>query len=525
MANNLMRIKRSLTAATPGTALSNGELAYSYNSNSLFIGAQTGPGVAATRIGGNKFEHVHSSTPGTLGANVVIITEANSFVSNLYSVGLFVGGSILNPATNATHAHITRISPEVSASGGTSLGGLAGSTGSNAELVTSYAIKTYVDQKFAAGGSFSAGNPYVWTAIQTFNSNVFVNAAAVLSVGNTTSNVTTNTTHIVVGNSSVNVSINSTAFTGTASNITGILNYSSLPANVVIWSNTNVFTVLQTLNANLLVNTNSTGSLTVGNTTVNNFTNATHHVVSNSTVSSTLTIGSLTTPAVTIGGQITANSTVAAFGTVGNVHAPSANGTFLNMVVSGNLTVSGTTTSVDTTNLIVRDNVILVANGNQAATTDVVDFGIVGIANSGVSGTNTHYGFARVASANIIQFFATNTTPGTTISGQTTMPIQAFLRPYGTGAGTDAFVVNSTAIRIAANSTVVANIIANTLSLSVALPVGSGGTGQSTYAAGDLLVGTAGGLNRYAIVATEGHVLQVNSSSLPQWDTLDGGTF
>ncbi|MCA6385285.1 MAG: hypothetical protein IM620_17560 [Cytophagales bacterium] len=524
MANNLMRIKRSLTAATPGTALSNGELAYSYNSNSMFIGAQTGPGTAAIRIGGNKFEHVHSSTPGTLGANVAIITEANSFVSNLYSVGLFVGGSILNPTTNGTHAHITRISPEVSASGGTSLGGLAGATGSNAELVTSYAIKTYVDQKFAAGGSFSSGNPYVWTAIQTFNSNVFVNTS-ILSVGNTTANVFANTTHLVVGNNSVNVSINSTAFTGTANNITGVLNYSSLPANVVIWSNTNVFTVLQTLNANLLVNTNSTGSLTVGNTTVNNFSNATHHIISNGSVQSTLINTGLTAPSVTIGGQITANSTVAAFGTVGNVHAPSANGTFLNMVISGNLTVSGTTTTIDTNNLNVRDNIILLANGNQAAATDVVDFGIVGIANSGVAGTNTHYGFARIASANIIQFFATNTTPGSTISTQTTMPIQAFLRPYGTGAGTDGFVVNATAIRIAANNTVSATLIANTLSLTTALPIGSGGTGQSTYAAGDLLVGGAGSLSRYAIVATEGLVLQVNASSLPQWDTLDGGTF
>ena len=547
-----MRIKRSLTAATPGTALSNGELAYSYNSNSMFIGAQTGPGATGIRIGGNKFEHVHSSTPGTLGANVVIITEANSFVSNLYTVGLFVGSTILNPATNTTHAHVTRISPEVSASGGTSLGGLAGATGSNAELVTSYAIKTYVDQKFAAGGSFSSGNPYVWTAVQTYNANLFINTANQLLIGNGSVNAVANQTTLAIFNTTTNTSIvpgtitfgggatvNNTIYTGTANNATnlggqpatfytnatnittGTLPWAQAPAGTVNTSAAFTFASIQTFNANLVVNTNASGSLTVGNTVVNNFTNATHHVVSNSTVSSTLTIGSLTTPAVTIGGQITANSTVAAFGTVGNVHAPSATGNFQNMIVSGNLTVSGTTTTIDTTTLNVKDNVILVANGNQAATTDAVDFGVVGIANTG--GT-TYYGHARIASANLIQFFRTTTLPSaTTIAGQTTMPIQAFLRPYG--AVDDAFVVNATAIRIAANSTVSATLIANTLSLTTALPVGSGGTGQSTYSAGDLLVGTAGGLNRYAIVATEGLVLQVNASSLPQWDTLDGGTF
>lgn len=514
MANNLMRIKRSTTAATPGTTLSNGELAYSYNSNSMFIGAQTGPGVAGIRIGGNKFAHVHDSTPGTLGANVVIITEANSFVSNLFSVGLFVGDSRSNPITNSTHAHITRISPEVN--GTTSLGGLAGATGSNAELVTSYAIKQYVDAKVAGGGSFSNGTTYIWSAVQTFNANITVNAAS-LFVGNTISNVTSNATHLVIGNSTVNSTLTAALLTfgsGTTANLQS-------NSTVIFFANASGNNTITP--AGLTVDAGATiGRLLV---------NATAIAIGNATVNTTITsqvinIASITaTSNITIASQITANSTVVNFGTVGNVTATSANATFQNMVVSGNLTVSGTTTTVDTTNLIVKDNVIVTANGNQAATTDVVDFGVVGMANSGTGGTTTHYGFARVASANLIQFFATNTAPASTIASQTTMPIQAFLRPYGTGAGSDAFVVNSTAIRIAANSTVVANLIANTLTLTTALAIGSGGTGQTTYAAGDLLVGGAGSLSRYAIVATEGHVLQVNSSSLPQWDTLDGGTF
>jgi hypothetical protein len=566
MANNLMRIRRSTTAATPGTVLANGELAYSYNSNSMFIGAQTGPGVAGIRIAGNKFAHVHDSTPGTLGANVVIITEANSFVSNLFSVGLFVGDSRSNPVTNSSHAHITRISPEVSASGGTSLGGLAGSTGSNAELVTSYAIKQYVDQKVAGGGSFSNGLSYIWSASQQFNENVYIDTAT-LSVGNTTSNVSANTTHLVVGNATVN-STHTAVLLNFGSGTTANLQTNSTAIFIANASGNNTITPTGlTVNAGTTTGQGSvnTTAFRVGNATVNSthtatnifvgnatsnvnvtaenltinagstigrlLVNATAIAIGNATVNTTITstvinIASITATAnITIASQITANSTLVNFGTVGNVHAASANATFQNMIISGNLTVSGTTTSIDTTNLNVKDNIIVAANGNQVVATDVVDFGFVGIANSGTAATNTHYGFARLASANLIQFFATNTTPGSTISGQTTMPIQAFLRPYGTGAGSDVFVVNSTAVRIAANASVSATLIANTLSLTTALPIGSGGTGQSTYAAGDLLVGGAGSLSRYAIVATEGLVLQVNASSLPQWDTLDGGTF
>ncbi len=60
-------------------------------------------------------------------------------------------------------------------------------------------------------------NANVFTAVQTFNANLFGNSITI-SVGNSTSNVTTNTTQIVIGNSTINSSINSTAFSGTANN-------------------------------------------------------------------------------------------------------------------------------------------------------------------------------------------------------------------------------------------------------------------------------------------------------------------
>ena len=85
-------------------------------------------------------------------------------------------------------------------------------------------------------------------------------------------------------------------------------------------------------------------------------------------------------------------------------------------------------------------------------------------------------------------------------------------------------VANSSAVNITANSTVSVALTANTLSLTTALPATSGGTGQSAYAIGDLLIGGAGNTLTKLTVGTDGKVLQSNGTSVVYAD-LDGGTF
>lgn len=170
MANNLIQIKRSNTSSTPGTTLYAGELAYSYSSNNLFIGAQTGISTAAVKIGGSKFGFLDNATQGSLTANAVQIMDANAFISNTFTSGLFVSSSIASPAANATAALITSITPQANS---TQLGASAG--GSNNELVTSWAIKTYVDAKTSVAAINTAA-AYTWTGVQTFNANVVLGA-------------------------------------------------------------------------------------------------------------------------------------------------------------------------------------------------------------------------------------------------------------------------------------------------------------------------------------------------------------
>jgi hypothetical protein len=187
--------------------------------------------------------------------------------------------------------------------------------------------------------------------------------------------------------------------------------------------------------------------------------------------------------------------------------------------LTGNLTVTGTLTTVDTQNLVVQDPLIKLANGNFD--TDVVDIGFFGVYDT--SGTRDLYaGFYRDSSDNTFKIFVdSQVEPTTTVdpnaAGYTQGTLQAYLN-------SGALVSNSSAVTLAANSSVAVNITANTLTLSSALAGTSGGTGLNSYTAEDILVANSSNGFRTLAIGTTGQVLQSNGSALV-YDNLDGGTF
>jgi hypothetical protein len=184
------------------------------------------------------------------------------------------------------------------------------------------------------------------------------------------------------------------------------------------------------------------------------------------------------------------------------------------------LNVTGTLTTIDTQTLQVKDNFVLVADGNANVAADAVDFGIYGVANT--ASVTTYYGLGRVASGNYFQLFSTTTSPSnTTIAGTSTSTLQAYLQPFGAGG---AFVVNASAMALTANSTVSLSLAANTLSLSTALPTTSGGTGYGSYTSGDILYASNTSYLSKLTLGADGTVLQVQGTTLA-WASLDGGTF
>lgn len=109
--------------------LANGELAFSTSSNNLYVGTSGG----SRLIAGEEFIFVSRARPGLLTSNAAIVVDGDSFIDLINTQQLRVG-----PDSNAFI--IDNVSGFANA---TQLGNTT--YGSNNELVTSYAIKTYVD--------------------------------------------------------------------------------------------------------------------------------------------------------------------------------------------------------------------------------------------------------------------------------------------------------------------------------------------------------------------------------------------
>ena len=95
MANTALRIKRSLTTGMPGSLVA-GELAYSYASNTMFIGSPAGTGVL--NIGGQYYTStIDSATSSNTGGTLVQRSASgNIFVghANVRSLSFSDGGSL-----------------------------------------------------------------------------------------------------------------------------------------------------------------------------------------------------------------------------------------------------------------------------------------------------------------------------------------------------------------------------------------------------------------------------------------------
>ena len=190
-----------------------------------------------------------------------------------------------------------------------------------------------------------------------------------------------------------------------------------------------------------------------------------------------------------------------------------------NVEISGNLTVSGSLVTINVSTLAVTDPLIQLAANN--INTDTLDIGFFGNYNIG-GGASEFAGLFRDATTDSFKLFKGLQDAPTTVvdiagTGYTTASLEAFLT-------SGALVSNSTAVTLTANSTVAVNMTANSLSLSTALPGGSGGTGLSSYTAEQILVANSSNGFRKLNVGTDGYVLQVVSGAVA-YGTLDGGSF
>lgn len=542
MANNLIQIKRSLNTANP-VSLANGELAFSANGNNLFIGSPNGSIIA---IGGLK-------VPGVLTANQALVANATSGIDRIITANAIVTTVTAN-GTTGTAGQILTSNGTVAywqspASSSFTIAGDTGtdsfSTGQTLTFASANGLTTAVTDN-QVGFSVDTGATLTvnTTGIHVNTANLVIatsqlsgdvalgtqtsgNYVATITAGAGISGSSSSeggaaTIAVVANNGLVS---NSTgvfvlANTGIVANTTGVfvnaaalsIATSQLTGDVALGTNTSGNYVATITAGNGISGSSSTegGAATIavvagtGGGLVSNssgvFIAATDGLVANATG---LHVGagngiSTTTDSVLVNGgsTLTVNST--------GVHVNSAL-SITDLSLTGNLTVTGTLTTLDTVNLIVEDPLIKLANGNSAA--DLLDIGLYGL--FGATGAK-YTGMFRDATDGIYKLF-TNLTeePTTTVNtagaGYTTATLQAFLSSGSLSS-------NTTKLTITANSTCNVAITANNLAWS--------GLAQN-----GIIYGGASGAFTNLSAGAGGTVLMVSTAGVPEFATLDGGSF
>ncbi len=190
--------------------------------------------------------------------------------------------------------------------------------------------------------------------------------------------------------------------------------------------------------------------------------------------------------------------------------------------INGNLYVNGILTTIDTVNLVVEDPLFKLGKNNNVANNagDVVDLGFYGMYANAT--TNMYTGFFRDATDGKYRLFSDLVTePTTTVDIADLSFKTATLVAY---LNSGALSTNTTALAITANSSYSVSVVANTITLSTALGVPSGGTGRQSFTTAGVIYGNGTGALQVTAAGANGDVLQV-INNLPTFGTLDGGTF
>jgi hypothetical protein len=485
MASNKIQIKRSVANGVV-TGLANGELAFTQASNTLWIGLPDGSGPAA--IAGVR-------NPGTLTANQALVANSTGGIDKVITSNAVITTLWANGSGGSNG--------QVLVTNGTAVFWGTGTSGTNTQV-------QFNDSGVANG---SAG----FTFDKTSNTLAISNTINTVNINATSINATSvNGSQLTVGGwvvandggvyttGGVNAAVisigtdfyaNSTQISFTGSNIDATsatlnINYANVGQDLTVNGNT-------TLNGNTVLGDASSDI-------INPIASFANNIMPSANV--TYDIGSSTMR----WNEIHAS----------NVH--SITGYFDgNVEIGGDLVVTGNVVTQNVHSVIVSDPLIFLAGNNTSS--DLLDIGFAGQYYDGSYERWTGL-FRDHADNGIYKLFTnsrqdllSNNDVDPSYNGYQTATLQTYLLSGG-------LVSNSSNVQITANSTLGVSIVANTLSLTSALPGTSGGTGLNSYTQEDILVANATNGFRKLSLGTAGYVLQSNGSALV-YDTLDGGTF
>ena len=313
-----IQIKRSQSIQTP-TGLANGELAYTFAGNKLFIGQTDTSGSVVTNeiIAGayftNQLDHAH----GTLTANSAMIVDTNSNINNIKVANLQIvtsGGSangIIGVQNDSTMG-----------------------SANNSTLATSKSLKNYIDTQITAQDLDLNADDARSTSVDLDSQNFTVAGGT----GIDTNLATAQTVTINLANTSVTA-----ASYGSAT---------AIPTFTVDQQGrlTAAGTAAISSTLDIAADSGTDNGVEIGTDTLT--INGTSNEVVTSVSGDTITIG--LPDDVTVAGELNVGE---------------------NATISGNLVVNGTLAYLNTTNLAVQDPLIKLANNNTADSVDIGFFG------------------------------------------------------------------------------------------------------------------------------------------------------
>ena len=492
MANTVIQLKFSTATATP-SSLNVAEPAYSYTSNTLFIGTPAGTGSIA--IGGkffldqqaNIFNLVNSAftaanTAGARGA-AFAFNHANAAFDSANSAATLQSGINATQNTNITNAQNT---------------GDAAFLAANSAAALSAA--TDVTQNNSITAAFLAGNTAatLQAAINTTQNTNITNAQNTGDAAFTTANNALPKVGGTITGDLVVTGNLTTSGTRTYANTTNV----QLGDNIITLNAEIPSGLAPTENAGFEVNRGSAANVSLVWNEANDNWTATNdgsyfYVLGDAAVDATqnASITSVT------------NTATAAF-----------------LAANSAATLSAATDATQNTNITnaqnTADAAFLAANSaaTLSAATDATQ-------NNSIAAAFTTANNAAVAT----DVAAINTTQNNSIAAAFSQAntdvtnISISSADFGSATGVASFRVAANGRIVSANTTTIA-LDASAIT-SGTLSVARGGTGAGTHTTNGVLLGQGTSALTTASSSTEGHVLTINNSGVPTFSHLQGGTF
>ena len=508
----VIKIKRSNSTSAPGS-LGAGELAYSSNSNKLFIGHPSSS--AVTAIGGAVYVNMLDHGAGTLTASSAVVVDANSKIDQLKSGNIVVTGSSNTISTSSGNLTLAATSNLILTHGGTlDLDGQANTI-------------TMPDNNAAAIDFKEAGNSYL--KFVTTNSGEKVVVGKDLDTGTlnvTSGNFLVGTNKLTVATGTGNTVVAGTMNVQGAADLDSTLNVDgNLTANGnVTLGNAAGDTVQVTGTATFTPSADFDGGFTVaGSQTVDMGANRVTNIATPtaSTDATTKAYVDSVKQALDIKDSVK-------LGTTANLGATYNNG-------AGTLTYDATgVQAVDGVNLALNDRVLVknqstnTQNGIYKVTTAPA-VGVAGILTRGIDAdTNAEvsggmFCFVEAGSTNADNAYVLTSLTGTATLGTSNLTFTQFSGAGQIDAG-NALTKTGNTLAVAVDNKTVSHNSGSALGIK----------GISATANGDVIYGAGGSNGGYAKLSigsydssnSVGQILQVGASSTVAWsNTLDGGTF